>query len=782
MKKLTIIFRMSLFAIMVMLGFSGCSKSEQAVIPPQTVIVDTEAPSIYIMSPTSEETYVTNENTVTLSGTAQDDKALKEVSYASDRGASGMATGLEQWSISGLALAEGDNVISVKAVDNFGNASTASITVTKNRYLIFFGLPVVSNTMLYSDAATESWITVSIAPNERLLAESVRVIEIDDDGTEVSEVCRLYDDGDLSTHGDEIKGDNIFSAKHTFVLSGEGTHRYRVSAKTSESEGDVEGFSSVFTITVIDQAAAEAKIQTLMDTQEGIENKVKELASQELSTEEREASLREYLSTQVAVEKVERTGTDLKVTHKSGLVSYIELEDKGEAKGNDTSATRRGGNSIPLNMQTRGVNSFGARRLAPQFAAPTKEESENFILNKKVLIWAAYEDQFSIDMAPTLLTIFENSPVDFKDKITYLTNEQCTIQSLENLAEYGIIIFDTHGGGGDRLLTRHKVVYNHDWQWGLEDNHKELGLLTGEYSINTNTSGESYYIVTSKFFRTHIKGTLPNSVVFNGSCESLKTEKLANAFISKGARTYIGFLESVLTSNCCSRANEFFGALVGSELKTTGEAYAVSTAEFDEIEKDGKVRHNQYLIRGSNDMHFYLGLLNGDFEYGNMSAWTTTGDGRVITSLGSLRPTQGKFMGIVSTGLGYTENYGCISQSFYISDETTLSMHWNFLSEEFMEYVGSQYQDYLKVSLIVDGTEHALMRINVDAFAANYSLSHVSPDIVFDRGDVYMTGWKTSTYDISAYQGKTVKLVIESGDVGDSIYDSATLLDDISVD
>jgi hypothetical protein len=180
-------------------------------------------------------------------------------------------------------------------------------------------------------------------------------------------------------------------------------------------------------------------------------------------------------------------------------------------------------------------------------------------------------------------------------------------------------------------------------------------------------------------------------------------------------------------------------------------------------------------------MHFYLGLINGDFEYGNMTAWTTSGDGRTITSLGPLRPTEGSFMGIVSTGLGYTENYGSISQSFYVNNETTLSLKWNFLSEEFMEYVGSIYQDYLKVSIIDDAGEHELLRINIDNFAANYSLEHVSPEIVFDRNDVYMTGWKTNTYDISAYKGKNVQLVIETGDVGDSKFDSATLLDEISI-
>ena len=217
----------------------------------------------------------------------------------------------------------------------------------------------------------------------------------------------------------------------------------------------------------------------------------------------------------------------------------------------------------------------------------------------------------------------------------------------------------------------------------------------------------------------------------------------------------------------------------GNDLKTTGQAY-IADLNFTETEDD-KSWTNSYLMDGSKNMRFYLGLINGDFEYGNLNGWDTSGDGRVITQLGSQKPTQGYYMGIVSTGLGYTEKYGRISQSFKVTSENTLSIKWNFLSEEFLEYVGSIYQDYLKIS-ITDGSQtKVLFNKAIDDLADQYSLSQVSPTIVFDRGDVYMTGWQTSTFDISQYHGKTVTLIIETGDIGDSIYDSATLLDEISI-
>ena len=763
-------------------GLSSCSSDDGG-----DGGLEMDRPSIYILSPTSDDSYVTNSDKITLSGTAtaQSEKQLVEVNYVSDRGARGLASGLEQWYIDDLELEEGDNLITVKAIDKDRHSNTASITITKNNHLIFFGKPAISNMMLYSNVPTETWITVSIAPNDRLIEESVRVIEIDDKGKEISEVCQLYDDGDLSAHGDEIKGDNIYSTKHTFKESEERTHRYRVSAMTNESEGIEEGFSSVFTITFVNKDYAEAQILTIMTTQKGIEDKVKELAGQQLSTEEKESVLREYFDAQESIEKIEREGNELKVTHQSGFITYIELEENNDIQGgsdDNSIQTQRDSKRIPLVEQTRGNNPFTKFRSTTR--ATTQKNSDNYILNKEILIWAPFTDQFKENMEPTLRDIINKCPA--KPHVTHLSNQQCTVQSLEDLAKYGIIIIDTHGNGGNIVKTRQKVEYTTKSSfWGLfqweEDNHNELGLLTGEYAISTSTNGVSYYLVTADFFRTHIKGRLPNSIVYNSSCESMKTERLANAFIGKGARTYLGYRETTTVVNCKKKAKEFFTSLFGSELMTTGESYEAMDTEFDETNDDGSIRHNALLIRGSNDMHFYLGLLNGDFENGDMSAWSTTGDGRVITSLGQLRPTQGTFMGIVSTGLGYTENYGCISQSFYVSKETTLTINWNFLSEEFLEYVGSKYQDYLKVSIKDDKGEHILMNTNIDKFASQFTLTPVSPQIVFDYGDVYMTGWKKSTFDISAYQGKNVTLVIESGDVGDSVFDSATLLDEIYI-
>jgi hypothetical protein len=182
---------------------------------------------------------------------------------------------------------------------------------------------------------------------------------------------------------------------------------------------------------------------------------------------------------------------------------------------------------------------------------------------------------------------------------------------------------------------------------------------------------------------------------------------------------------------------------------------------------------------------------NGGFE-DDFTNWEKEGDGRIIYALSFLEPTEGEKMGIISTGLGYTVKYGSLSQTFKVGDnDTNLRFDWNYISEEFLEWIGSQFQDPFKVTLtkVDDSSTTTLLYKTVDGIAADFGatyenggdLIYVSPDIVFDRGDVWMTDWQNSTYDISAFQGNDVTITFEAEDLGDEIYDTAILLDDIKV-
>ena len=141
-------------------------------------------------------------------------------------------------------------------------------------------------------------------------------------------------------------------------------------------------------------------------------------------------------------------------------------------------------------------------------------------------------------------------------------------------------------------------------------------------------------------------------------------------------------------------------------------------------------------------------------------------------------------MGIVSTGLGFTTNSGSIRQDLCIpANATTLTFAWNFYSEEFLTFCNSQFQDFFAVKLyeldangqVINTT--TLLNRTIDSLCGSVTPS----DVVFDKGDVYNTGWLNSSFSLTAFQGKHVILEFSAGDVGDSIYDTAILIDDVKV-
>ncbi len=99
-----------------------------------SITLDTTAPTVTITSPTSDATYSTASSSISLGGGASDaTSGVKTVAWSSNKGGSGTASGTTSWTVSTISLSVGDNVITVTATDNAGNAVTDVLTV---RYAI----------------------------------------------------------------------------------------------------------------------------------------------------------------------------------------------------------------------------------------------------------------------------------------------------------------------------------------------------------------------------------------------------------------------------------------------------------------------------------------------------------------------------------------------------------------------------------------------------------------------------------------------------------------------
>ena len=175
------------------------------------------------------------------------------------------------------------------------------------------------------------------------------------------------------------------------------------------------------------------------------------------------------------------------------------------------------------------------------------------------------------------------------------------------------------------------------------------------------------------------------------------------------------------------------------------------------------------------------GLYNGNFEQDNFIGWNREGDCRQITKLSDIQVVEGNKMAIISTGLGsISDSNSYIEQTFIVPDDAnTITVNYDFVSEEPMEYVNSQYDDKLYISLIdKEGNEHSLVSETVNKATWTY----IGGDYFYD-GDstTYHTGWKDVDYNISKYRGQILTIKIHVYDIGDSKYDSAALVDNIYI-
>src|SRR5256886_701755 len=95
---------------------------------------------------TSNPTYTTSSSFLTLGGTAADNVGVTQVTWVNNRGGSGAATGTTSWTVAGIVLQSGANVLTVSVRDAAGNTATAGMTVTLSGTFTFTDDPLAVQT------------------------------------------------------------------------------------------------------------------------------------------------------------------------------------------------------------------------------------------------------------------------------------------------------------------------------------------------------------------------------------------------------------------------------------------------------------------------------------------------------------------------------------------------------------------------------------------------------------------------------------------------------------
>jgi len=177
------------------------------------------------------------------------------------------------------------------------------------------------------------------------------------------------------------------------------------------------------------------------------------------------------------------------------------------------------------------------------------------------------------------------------------------------------------------------------------------------------------------------------------------------------------------------------------------------------------------------------------FEAGNLDGWTYENDVSIQTNLGATPAPEGMYMAAVGNGV-FAEGVGHLKLSMCAPDGVTkIRFLFRLYSEEFIEWCGYMYQDYFYVRLFGGGTTYDLLSAAIDDFCPPGSCDTCGSlyegleeaDVAFDYGDVWATPWLQYEADISGLfePEDPFTLSFFVGDVGDEIYDTMIIIDDI---
>ncbi len=170
------------------------------------------------------------------------------------------------------------------------------------------------------------------------------------------------------------------------------------------------------------------------------------------------------------------------------------------------------------------------------------------------------------------------------------------------------------------------------------------------------------------------------------------------------------------------------------------------------------------------------GLVNGCLDEIAFDSWALTGNTTVVASLGSLTPPQGGGMVLMTSGDGAVDSKrsGMDLTLNVPEGAETLSFTYKFLTSEYPTWLNTQYNDLFNVLMYT--SEGATLAVE-----ERLNTSSISEATNGYGGE---TPWMTASIDVSGLAGSDSALTLSFvvSDVGDSVVDSAALIDNLHFD
>jgi len=648
-------------------------------------------------------------------------------------------------------------------------------------HLVFTSGPTAFPQGITTASITDLRVVSELVVADSLELRSVDLYRVTAENDSVVRLGPLADNGNLD-NGDEIMADGNYTAivRSLFIVAPQTVYLRALATAISDESGLTHQIWSPTLEVPVEYPPSEGLVNIVLANQDSLEARWTSLL--EFDTEPaaardsllawldgRDLTLDSYLSPD---------GGTIWTVYFNGLEAGVMLPVEGATPVYGATLPPRPGAAPASRFMDVGAP---AHRAQPRAAGDRNPEFPDEVDSNLALVYSPFHTWTGAlpgqdDPAETLAELFDESHCpSFGVETHYDDNADLAV--LQELYRYGAIALFTHGvqlaGGQVALLTGETVTYQRcvDNAWDLFTFDPAVCLV--------RLNGESYFAVKPSFFPKYTPH-FPNTVVQVTACYGSATNSLPMAFMENGAGYFAGFDGSVGVEFAAQSSLSFWtNILEGGD--RTGPAYEAVTPQVEPGHE-----YASFTAQGNPDLYFGTDMQNGGFELGSLAAWYKDGDGRVISRLDDQLPVDGNAMGIISTGLGYTESTGEVSQVVCLpAGATSLTFSYNFFSEEFLEYCGSGYQDFFRVS-VIDSWENEteLFYIEIDDMCDDV----VPTAIRFDRDPVagepgvYRTGWRPLALNIGAWAGQTVTLRFAAGDIGDSIYDSAILIDAIRIE
>ncbi len=177
--------------------------------------------------------------------------------------------------------------------------------------------------------------------------------------------------------------------------------------------------------------------------------------------------------------------------------------------------------------------------------------------NKSILTLEPFEHYDVTNATDKCAEIISNNYYKF---VSNLDNEQVTIETMKNLANYNIIIATTHGGFCSRYGTRICT--------GEADTEENFLNYSADIVSERITVSQKYncYTITPKFFDKYYEDdSFNDTLIYLGVCHSADDSRLADMLIKKGVDVVLGYKNSVSTEYETKMSQTFFNLLYKSK-------------------------------------------------------------------------------------------------------------------------------------------------------------------------------------------------------------------------